>query len=655
MAEMKKNMRPFANRLTRRIILLWILMMSVISAIVFFRAKSGMAEQADIHYGDVLDLTNEKVEGILRSVEVSAVNVREGVERNLSSPSAVYASLEQELQLNPHLRGCVIAFIENYFPSEGRWFEPYVGRERDGSIEHYQVASEQHDYSGSEQFRSSIVTGEDYWTEPSKYDSGSKMVYCTYFLPAHDKDGKIVGMLGVVASLEWLTEQMQEIDVIVNERSNVPDNAVHRPYSFLLDRDGDYLAHPDAEMLEKNYFDFNETAAGKQDSDYVHIGHEMLAGNKGQASTVIDGVPSHVYYAPIEKTGWSVGIVVPQAVLLRSGIKLGYILLGLMLLGMIVIALSSFFMIKRTAKPLQFLAQSAKEVAKGDFKTPLPEIRHNDEIRQLRDSFADMETSLSEYVRELKATTARQASMESELSIAREIQMAMLPKGLSQYPDREDIDIHASLTPAKAVGGDLYDFLIRDGQLYFCIGDVSGKGVPAALVMSMISTQFRSLSSSENSPEKIVSAINTSAEGRTDSMMFATLFVGILDLSTGILSYCNAGHNAPVLAGKEPRFLKVEANLPVAVESGWKYKGQHHTLAPDTTLLLYTDGLSEAENRDKDQFGEQRILDTLRQTKADTAETTVNALTDAVHRFVGKAEQSDDLTMLAIRFKGPAK
>ena len=245
--------------------------------------------------------------------------------------------------------------------------------------------------------------------------------------------------------------------------------------------------------------------------------------------------------------------------------------------------------------------------------------------------------------------------MESELSIAREIQMAMLPKGLSQYPERDDIDIHASLTPAKAVGGDLYDFLIRDGRLYFCIGDVSGKGVPAALVMSMISTQFRSLSSSENSPEKIVSAINTSAEGRNDSMMFATLFVGILDLSTGVLSYCNAGHNAPVVTGKEPRFLKVDANLPVAVESGWRYKGQHHTLAPGTTLLLYTDGLSEAENRDKDQFGEQRILDTLRQTKADTAETTVNALTDAVHRFVGKAEQSDDLTMLAIRFKGPAR
>lgn len=645
MAEMKKNMRPFANRLTRRIILLWILMMSVISAIVFFRAKSGMAEQADIHYGDVLDLTNEKVEGILRSIEVSAVNVREGVERNLSSPSAVYASLEQELQLNPHLRGCVIAFIENYFPSEGRWFEPYVGRERDGSIEHYQVASEQHDYAGSEQFRSSIVTGEDYWTEPRKYEGGSKMVYCTYFLPAHDKDGKIVGMLGVVASLEWLTEQMQEIDVIVNERSDVPDNAVHRPYSFLLDRDGDYLAHPDAEMLEKNYFDFNE----------VHLGHEMLAGHKGQASTVIDGIPSYVYYAPIEKTGWSVGIVVPKSILLRSGIKLGYILLGLMLLGMIVIALGSFLMIKRTAKPLQFLARSAEEVAKGDFNTPLPEIKHNDEIRQLRDSFADMETSLSEYVRELTATTAQKASMESELSIAREIQMAMLPKGLSQYPEQEEIDIHACLTPAKAVGGDLYDFLIRDGKLFFCIGDVSGKGIPAALVMSMIATQFRSLSSSENTPEKIVSAINTSAEDRNDSMMFATFFVGILDLSTGVLSYCNAGHNAPVLTVKEPRFLKVEANLPVAVEAGWKYKGQHLTLAPGTTLLLYTDGLSEAENRDKDQFGEQRILDTLRQTKADTAETTVNALTDAVHRFVGKAEQSDDLTMLAIRFKGPAR
>ena len=270
----------------------------------------------------------------------------------------------------------------------------------------------------------------------------------------------------------------------------------------------------------------------------------------------------------------------------------------------------------------------------------------------LRDSFADMQTSLADYVRELTATTAQKASMESELSIAREIQMSMLPTDFTLSPQRDDLEIYACLTPAKAVGGDLYDFLVRDGRLYFCIGDVSGKGVPSALVMSIISTQFRSLSSTEDKPEKIVSVINAFSKDRNETMMFATLFVGILDLETGVLSYCNAGHNAPVLTGKEPGFLKVESNLPVGVETAWKYKGQQLTLTPGKTILLYTDGLTEAEDTNHDQFGERRILDVLGKEKTGAPETMVHALNDAVHGFVGAAEQSDDLTMLAIRYLG---
>lgn len=648
---MKKTLRSFADRLTRRIILLWILMMSAISAIVFFKAESGMTGQSDIHYSDVLDLTNEKVQGILRSVEISAVNIRDGVERNLSSPSSVFASLDQELRLNSHLKGCALAFIPYYYPEEGLWFEPYVSRKKDGSTEQIQIGSEKHNYFNSLQYNTAIATGKDYWTDPHFDEGMVKIMLCTYAIPVHNKEGNIVGILGVEASLDWLTEQMREIDLIVNERDRIPDDAENQPYSFLLDRDGDYIAHPDTErMLRKNYFDFRNPAADKGDTSYVQIGHAMLAGSKGRAKTVIEGVPSFVYYAPIEKTGWSVGIVVPRSAVLRSGIIQGLFLLGMLLLGMLIISLISRFMIKQTAKPLHHLAQSAKEVAKGDFNTPLPEIKHDDEIRQLRDSFADMETSLSEYVRELTATTAQKASLESELSIARGIQMSMLPKGFPNNSERDEIKIYASLTPAKAVGGDFYDFLIRDNRLYFCIGDVSGKGVPAALVMSMLSTQFRSLSSTENTPGQIVSAINASSEGRNDTMMFATLFVGILDLSTGILSFCNAGHNAPVVIGNSPHFLKVEPNLPVGVESGWNYKGQHKHLSHGTTLLLYTDGLTEAENEGHDQFGEQRVLDVLARNSIDNPETTVKGLIDAVHHFVGKAEQSDDLTMLAIHY-----
>lgn len=651
---MRQPLHSFANRLTRRILLLWILMMSVIAAIVFYKAESGMTGLSDVHYSDVLDLTNEKIQGILRSVEISAVNIREGVERNLSGPSSVYASLEQEMGLNPHLSNCALAFVPGYYPAEGYLFEPAVRRMQDGSLQRFQYASEHHNYLNSKQYSVGIATDTDYWTDPHFDDTGVKVMLCSYALPAHDKEGKVVGMLGVEASLDWLTGQLGEVDRIVHERDWVPDDAEHQPYSFLLDRDGDYIAHPDPErMLRKSFFDFSGTEAGSGDTSYVHIGHAMLAGDKGREKTVIEGIPSYVYYAPIEKTGWSVGIVVPRSAVIRPGILQGLFLLGMMLLGMLLIALASRIMIKRTAEPLQYLAQSAKEVAKGDFNTSLPEIRHHDEIRLLRDSFADMQTSLAEYVRELTETTAQKASMESELSIAREIQMSMLPTDFTLSPRRDDIVIYASLTPAKAVGGDFYDFLVRDGRLYFCIGDVSGKGVPSALVMSMISTQFRSLSYSEDKPEKIVSAINASSKDRNATMMFATLFVGILELESGVLSYCNAGHNAPVLTGKEFRYMKVESNLPVGVETGWKFKGQQLTLAPGKAILLYTDGLTEAEDGNHDQFGERRILEVLGKAGTIAPEPMVHALEEAVHDFVGPAEQSDDLTILAIRFVGP--
>ena len=649
---MNKPMHSFAGRLTRRILLLWILMMSAVAAIVFLKTESGITGLSDAHYADVLDLTNEKVQGILRSVEVSAVNVREGVERDLSSPETVYASLERELGLNAHLRGCAVAFVSDYFPAEGHWFEPSVSRREDGSMERRQLSVPEQNYHDSPLFNLTLTTGTDVWLDPHLDRNGAKVMLCSYSLPVHDPEGHIIAVLRVEASPGWLAGQMREIDRIVHERDRIPDDAEHQPYSFLLDRDGDFMAHPDADrMLEKSYFDVNGQSS-RRDTSYVHIGHVMLAGGKGREKTVIDGVPSYVYFAPIDKTGWSVGIVVPRSAVLRPGILQGLIILGMMLLGMLLIALASRFMIKRTTQPLQYLAQSAKEVAKGDFHTPLPEIQHKDEIRLLRDSFADMQASLADYVRELTATTAQQASMESELSIAREIQMSMIPKDFTLSPQRDDLEIYANLTPAKAVGGDFYDFLLRDGRLYFCIGDVSGKGVPSALVMSIISTQFRSLSSTENKPEKIVSAINASSKDRNETMMFATLFVGILEPETGVLSYCNAGHNAPILTGKGPSFMDVESNLPVGVETGWKYKGQQLTLHPGTTILLYTDGLTEAENQQHDQFGERRIVDVLGKVGTCVPETMIRALNETVHAFVGPAEQSDDLTMLAIRYLG---
>ena len=259
-------------------------------------------------------------------------------------------------------------------------------------------------------------------------------------------------------------------------------------------------------------------------------------------------------------------------------------------------------------------------------------------------------------IHKLNAAKQEQEIVKNELHIARAIQMAMLPKSFPPYPNREDITIYGQLTPAKEVGGDLFDFYIRDDKLFFCIGDVSGKGVPASLVMAVTKASFRTISAHESQPECIVSLINDTIAEENETNMFVTLFLGVLDLKTGDMSYCNAGHDAPILISKDGKrigLMKVESNLPVGVMKGWEYKRQENIIDGGTTIFLYTDGLTEAEDIDHGQFGEERVLDIARKMCAEgpvSPQQLIKQMVKAVHNFVGEAEQSDDLTMMTIQY-----
>jgi len=251
-------------------------------------------------------------------------------------------------------------------------------------------------------------------------------------------------------------------------------------------------------------------------------------------------------------------------------------------------------------------------------------------------------------------TTASKAAIENELKVAHDIQMSMLPKIFPPFPERNDIDIYGMVTPAKDVGGDLFDFFIIDEKLFFCIGDVSGKGVPASLVMAVTRSLFRNISAHTSEPDHIVTALNEALTDGNETNMFVTVFVGILDLSNGLLRYCNAGHDAPIFIGQGVGLVPCDSNLPLGVMSGYKYTLQELTVEHQTTIFLYTDGLNEAENIDHLQFGIQRIqilAEELLSTGKNQPSTIVKKMAEAVHNFVGEAEQSDDLTMLAIKFK----
>ena len=304
--------------------------------------------------------------------------------------------------------------------------------------------------------------------------------------------------------------------------------------------------------------------------------------------------------------------------------------------------------IYRMVKPLQLFAESAVNIAEGDLDAPLPEIKSQDELLHLRNSFAYMQTSLKQYIEELKTTTDSKMRLQSELTIAHDIQMGMIP---TIFPERDDLDLFASMTPAKEVGGDLYDFIIEGDELFFIIGDVAGKGVPASLYMTVTRTLFRNLAGNYQSAANIMREMNHAIASANDSLTFVTAFVGVLDFKTHHLTYCNAAHNAPViqLADGSCHLLEVDTNLPIGIQDHFNYEEQQMPFPENTSMLLYTDGLTEAmymaSDGSRKLFGEERILHDVEKNKNASAIEVVDYLKQHVTVFADGTEQVDEDTV----------
>jgi serine phosphatase RsbU (regulator of sigma subunit) len=269
-------------------------------------------------------------------------------------------------------------------------------------------------------------------------------------------------------------------------------------------------------------------------------------------------------------------------------------------------------------------------------------------MKALTTAYDKLETAYEQ----LEQTTAAKERIESELRIARDIQMSMVP---NVFPERSDIDIYASMNPAKEVGGDLYDFFINGDRLYFCVGDVSGKGVPASLLMSVAINLFRTVAKEGFPPAYVATRMNDTLTSENSNSMFVTMFIAQVDLKKGRMDFCNCGHNPPILInemttdGREARFIDMMPNAPLGLWPELEFKGEFIENINGQTLLVYTDGLNEAENTMRDQFSDDRLLEVIRMNKTRSARQIIELLQEQVSKFVGEAEPSDDITMLCLR------
>ena len=659
--------RSLSARLTFWVMLTVMIVTVIIALIVSYISSSAVLMGTKENVQSRMEIANQHINSVLVGVEVAVANTIPEVENSLSNPDKMYGVVRRLLELNPNIIGSTVAFEPNYYPSKGKQFSPYAYRDIDSTVLTKQLGSNDYEYHYMDWYLIPKLLKRNYWSEPYYDKGGGEQMMTTYSRPLFDASGNIYAIITADVSLEWLTELVTESDLDFNQRVlNIKDQErdaewailegdsaffYHHAYTYIIGKGGAYITHPLRDrILNESYFILADMTADTIDN---RIGYEMIDGKTGMEAVDRDGTKFYINYAPIERTGWSMATVIPAKLIFSRSMIFGGIVVAVMLIGLAILFFICHHILIRVTKPLTLFAKSADEVAQGNLNASLPQILSHDEMKRLHDSFAMMQTSLKEQMEELKQVNETKGRIEGELNAAKDIQMSMLPKLFPAYPDRDDIDIYGQLTSAKEVGGDLFDFFIRDDKLFFCIGDVSGKGIPASLVMAMTRSLFRNIANHESRPEKIVSLINEAMSDGNDSNMFVTFFLGVLDLQTGQLHYCNAGHDWPYIVGNGITELKSDPNLPVGTFSDTVYCLEEYRMPEGTILFMYTDGLTEAQDSQNNLFGDQRIVDVL-QTGGSCKEI-IAKMTEAVHKFVGDAEQSDDLTMLAIQYKSTTK
>ena len=659
--------RSLSARLTFWVMLTVMIVTVIIALIVSYISSSAVLMGTKENVQSRMEIANQHINSVLVGVEVAVANTIPEVENSLSNPDKMYGVVRRLLELNPNIIGSTVAFEPNYYPSKGKQFSPYAYRDIDSTVLTKQLGSNDYEYHYMDWYLIPKLLKRNYWSEPYYDKGGGEQMMTTYSRPLFDASGNIYAIITADVSLEWLTELVTESDLDFNQRVlNIKDQErdaewailegdsaffYHHAYTYIIGKGGAYITHPLRDrILNESYFILADMTADTIDN---RIGYEMIDGKTGMEAVDRDGTKFYINYAPIERTGWSMATVIPAKLIFSRSMIFGGIVVAVMLIGLAILFFICHHILIRVTKPLTLFAKSADEVAQGNLNASLPQILSHDEMKRLHDSFAMMQTSLKEQMEELKQVNETKGRIEGELNAAKDIQMSMLPKLFPAYPDRDDIDIYGQLTSAKEVGGDLFDFFIRDDKLFFCIGDVSGKGIPASLVMAMTRSLFRNIANHESRPEKIVSLINEAMSDGNDSNMFVTFFLGVLDLQTGQLHYCNAGHDWPYIVGNGITELKSDPNLPVGTFSDTVYCLEEYQMPEGTILFMYTDGLTEAQDSQNNLFGDQRIVDVL-QTGGSCKEI-IAKMTEAVHKFVGDAEQSDDLTMLAIQYKSTTK
>lgn len=615
--------RSIASRLA-----LWSLLGSALVITAFglmllgrLRSESLLAAQRE---GNTL--ATAAANGIVTHIERVTVMTQLLARLATAPPTDIAQLARKAVEVNDDLSGMSLAWQPDR--TRAATPAPFVNRNSDGTLDEHDLALSNTRYWQQPWFRTGVSCSDGCWQRP--FYSKSRQQRLINYSAAIMERGQAVGVVNADVSLTWLEGVLSNL--------KRPEGTV----AFVLDSHGQYLAHDNSALL------------GKQASE------RLIQATKQQEDTPAaldaEGSPdphdsSWLYIAPIKGTAWTLGLLMPKAQL--DG-QLRQLLLHELALGfasLLCIALLILVITRRTLAPLGVLAQRAEHVARGELDFALPKVRGRDEIGRLTRAFDTMRRQLALHIRQLTDATREQERMRSELEIAHQIQVALLPAEQYQNTHGYTFDLNALLRPARAVGGDLYSYFMLD-QRHFCVmvGDVSDKGIPAALFMARAITLAKALAPRAQRPQQLLDRLNQELCRNNDECMFVTLLCGVLDIHSGELILASAGHEPPILVRHgQPRTFDIMTGPAIGLDDGASYPEYPLQLRQDDTLILYTDGVTEASNAENVMFGIERGMDCLtREPVPSDARAFTRRLLREVDRFASGSDQTDDITILAL-------
>ena len=608
----------------------------VISLIVFINYKHSRKiimekiEEGAIHQSSL----------IINEITRNVVNTQE-VTRNVANQALYYHShsdlqlfLHQVVKTNPVLSGIHTQLFES---SDTLTYSTYWNK--DGQLVDKTDLEFCSVYRYPELVELATQKKAGFWSDPFYCPMDSTTLMISYFLPVIDEIGASVGIVAGDINLKFLNRVIDDIRIGVDG------------FAFVASAEGYYLTHPQPEwIMKRNLFETSSQIFNGDRNHYRQILEDGKTGSGFAYPELLNFEKSWFYFAPIPFTDWRVVIVIPTEELFDDLDIIFRKIVLVSLVGFVLILLVVILLFNKMFTPLRQIVRSIQRFSFGERGRR----GKKNEIELVSDSLKELQFQYSTYVAEQNQVRKDKRKYEKDLKSAKEIQRTIIPQDYSFLETRKEIDLYAVLHPAESIGGDLYDFFFIDKKhLLFTMGDVSGKGIPAALFMAVANTMIKS-KSTELSAQNIVDVVNKALSKENSNQHFLTLFLGILNVETGILDYCNAAHNYPFVLRKNRTMLQLEQThgLPIGLYSNKTYKSHSIALSKGDVLFLYTDGVTDCKNPNGEMFGAENLSKFMGKAENPEPKALVEALMNELMDFKGETEQADDISLMALQFFG---